>query len=64
MAFYSLPMGKFNEKTRVKNLNNLPDNLKTSFYENWLENVDRFVDSHFQKEIISETPSEDVNKRG
>ena len=36
MSCYYLPIGKLHKQTRIRKLNNLPNNFETDFYKNYL----------------------------
>lgn len=49
ITYCSLLTGKPHKKTEVKKSKDLPSNFETDFYKNWLDNVDSFFDTNFQK---------------
>ena len=60
MGFYSLPSGKLPKKTKVKRLKKIPTGYENKFYRDLGDLFDKYFDSNFQPDVISNASSEDV----
>ena len=60
MVFYSLPSGKLPKKTKVKRLKKIPTGYENKFYRDLGDLFDKYFDSNFQPDVISNASSEDV----
>ena len=60
MAFNYLPSGKLDKKTKVEVVKKIPASYKNKFYKVLGNPFEKFFYSNFQREIISDAPSEDV----
>ena len=60
MGFYSLPSGKLPKKTKVKRLKKIPTGYENKFYRDLGDLFDKYFDSNFQPDVISNASSENV----
>ena len=59
-AYIFLPDAKIHQNKETKKLYNLPSDFEQIFCSDWLEGIGFSLDNDFQRNIVSQAPSEDV----
>ena len=60
MAYYSLPTGRLHKNNETKRLSKIPANYESRFYKTLDDPFNKSFDTHFQRDVLSKAPSEDV----
>ena len=59
-AYISLPCARIHQNKKIKIFYNLPSDFEHTFYRDWLDGIDFSLDTDFQRNIVSQAPSEHV----